>query len=299
MPLRRRRDGTAVQARTEEPSSARVRVSSWQKAPWLFRRWHPSRGVIKEEPKAGANGDEVLQTSSPVEPATRVPEASREGHARHRSRARGSPLLERLDPRFAPSTQVERPVRKPVRGGSRLAGLRGGNASWDQRNRHRLVPASSGAKAPLACEDRTLVGCARASFSGCRSRQATPRLREACLPLATGRVDGSPTPPWLERNRGGAKRRREPASRWPSCEAGEFLSRALERALRGKGSCQTEGISDHSSSSCRSRDRAEGGLGGFHGCAGRASDVTPGEEATGMPEGRTARIATGRQRPPR
>jgi len=33
-----------------------------------------------------------------------------------------------------------------------------------QRNRHRLVPASSGAKAPLACEDRTLVGCARASF---------------------------------------------------------------------------------------------------------------------------------------
>jgi len=54
--------------------------------------------------------------------------------------------------------------RKLVRGGSWLAGLRGGNASRDQRNRHRLVPASSGAKAPLACEGRTLVGCARASF---------------------------------------------------------------------------------------------------------------------------------------
>jgi len=33
-----------------------------------------------------------------------------------------------------------------------------------QRNWHRLVPASSGVKTPLACEDRTLVGCARASF---------------------------------------------------------------------------------------------------------------------------------------
>jgi len=63
-----------------------------------------------------------------------------------------------------------------------------------QRNWHRLVPASSGAKAPLACEDRTLVGCARASFQGCRSRQATPRPREARHPLATGRVDGGPAP---------------------------------------------------------------------------------------------------------
>jgi hypothetical protein len=34
----------------------------------------------------------------------------------------------------------------------------------------------------------------------------------------------------------------------------------------------------------RSRDRVEGGLGGFHGCAGRASDVTRMGEATEMPE---------------
>jgi len=34
-----------------------------------------------------------------------------------------------------------------------------------QRNWHRLVPACSGAKASLACEDRWLVGCARASKS--------------------------------------------------------------------------------------------------------------------------------------
>jgi len=227
-----------------------------------------------------------------------VPGASRGGHARHRPRARGSPLLERFGPRSALSTLVERIVHKPVRGGSRFAGLRCGDASWDQRNRHRLVPASSGAKAPLACEDRTLVGCARASFSGCRSRQATPRFREACLPLAAGRVDGnlaleSPQGPW------GAKRRREPESRWPSCEAGELRSRALERASRGKGSCSMEGISDHPFSSHRSCDRADGGLGSSHGCARRASDMTAVGEATGMPEVRTARIATGRQRPPR
>jgi len=241
---------------------------------------------------------EVLQTSLPIGPATRVPGASRGGHARHRPRARGSPLLERFGPRSALSTpsgthraqagawrvEVRRsPVRRRI---------------VDQRNRHRLVPASSGAKAPLACEDRTLVGCARASFSGCRSRQATPRFREACLPLAAGRVDGdlaleSPQGLW------GAKRRREPESRWPSCEAGELRSRALERASRGKGSCSMEGISDHPFSSHRSCDRADGGLGSSHGCARRASDMTTVGEATGMPEVRTARIATGRQRPPR
>jgi len=51
MPSRRRRDGVAIQARTEEPSSARVRVSARQKAPWSFRRCHPSRGGIRGGPR--------------------------------------------------------------------------------------------------------------------------------------------------------------------------------------------------------------------------------------------------------
>jgi hypothetical protein len=49
-------------------------------------------------------------------------------------------------------------------------------------------------------------GCARASFQGCRSRQATLRLREACLPVATGRVDGSLSAPEVRKDRRSAKR---------------------------------------------------------------------------------------------
>jgi len=70
-------------------------------------------------------------------------------------------------------------------------GARCGNASRGQRSRHRLVPAHGGARAPLACEDRRLAGCARASYSGCRSRQASPRLKRSAYPIATGRVNGS------------------------------------------------------------------------------------------------------------
>jgi len=147
-----------------------------------------------------------------------------------------------------------------------LAGSRCGNAPRSQRNRHRLVPASSGAKAPLACEGRTLVGCARASMKGCRSRQATPRLREARLPLATGRVDGSLA---LEGPKGSArvKRRRWSAGRRPSRQADQVRSRALERALRGDGPCSMEDTSGHCGSAHRSREREAGDLGGSHGGA--------------------------------
>jgi len=124
------------------------------------------------------------------------------------------------------------------------------------------VPASSGAKAPLACEDRTLVGCARASINGCRSRQASPRSREARLPLATGRVDGGLA---LEGSKGSSrvKRRRSFAGRRPSRPADEVRSRALERALRGDGPCSMEDTSDHCGSALRSRGHEAGDLGGL------------------------------------
>jgi len=49
----------------------------------------------------------------------------------------------------------------------------------------------------------------------------------------------------------------------------------------------------------RSRELAEGGLGGSLEFRARASVMDPGGEATGVSEVRSARIATGRQRPPR
>jgi len=175
-------------------------------------------------------------------------------------------------------------VRRAVANGSWLAGFRCGNAPGDQRNRHRLVPASSGAKAPLACEGRTLVGCARASNYGCRNRQASPRLREARLPLATGRVDGSLALADSKESTG-VRRRRESASRRPSRDADEVRSRALERASRGNGPCSMEDTSDHCGSAPRSRGCEAGDLGGPHGGSGSRERRDHVREATGVVRG--------------
>jgi len=297
MPPRRRRDGAAVQARTEEPSSARVRVPARQKAPRSFRRCRPSRGAIKEGSRLVRR---VSRSSRPHHESNRRPGCPR----RHEKGTRdivqeravrlfsSASALDLPRPRKWNTVRASRCVQVEARRPPMRQRIEG------QRNRHRLVPASSGAKVPLAREDRTLVGCARVSFQVAEVGKRRRSSEKRDLPLATGRVDGSSA---LEVPQGpaGAKRCREPEPRWPSRGTGEVRSRALERALRGKGSCKTEGISDCSSSSRRSRDRAEGGLGGLHGYACRASVTTHVEEATGMSEVRTARIATGRKRPPR
>jgi len=74
----------------------------------------------------------------------------------------------------------------------RLAGPLGGNVLVDRRNRHPLVPAGSGAKASLACEDRRLVRvCPRVeSVAEIDGRHQGPEKR--VTPLANGRVDGGP-----------------------------------------------------------------------------------------------------------
>jgi len=225
-----------------------------------FAGRHP-RGI-----SAGATSCEGLQTSRRVEPVTRVLEALREGHApiRPRTRARlcsGASAHGLSRPRKW-NAACEEPSR--TERGSQVPGA--ATHHGDRRNRHRLVPASSGAKAPLACEGRTLVGCARASIYGCRSRQASPRLREARLPLATGRVDGSLA---LDGSKGsaGVKRRLSSAWRRPSHHGDEVRSRALERALRGDGPCSMEDTSGHCGSAPRSRGCEAGDLGGLHGGA--------------------------------
>jgi len=85
-----------------------------------------------------------------------------------------------------------------------LAGFRCGNASRGQRNRHPLVPASSGAKASLACEDRTLVGCARASFQLQKSASDAEAQRSVS-PVGNGPRGRGPGPLGSERLRAGEK----------------------------------------------------------------------------------------------
>jgi len=132
---------------------------------------------------------------------------------------------------------------------------------------------------------------------GCRSRRTTSRFKEACLPLAAGRVDRNPALTVSARRLEGVQRRRQPAPRWPSRGAGEGPSRAPERALRGKGLRQTEGISGRSSARSftrtgRGRPRRPSRN------SERASATGSARGATEMSEARSARIATGRKRPP-
>lgn len=183
--------------------------------------------------------------------------------------------------------------------GSRLAGPSCGKRTLDRRNRHRLVPASSGVKAPLACEDRALDGCARASDTVAEvgERRRGPEKRDS--PLATGHVDGDQDPQVFRKESPGAQTRRTPARRWPSRGAGRGRSRALERASRGEGLRSMEGT----------LGRSKGRL--VHASGPKATSAAPARmrdrasvtrrvgEATGVSEVRFARTEAGRQRPPR
>jgi len=164
-----------------------------RKAPRLFRRCCPSRGGIRGEPRLGRR---AFGSSRPIGDSNRrpgCPKLHEEGTRDTRQRARGSAFARELRPvscpvhasgtRRASSRCVQLAVRRPpVR--QRTSG---------QRNRHRLVPASSGAKAPLACEDRRLVGCARASIQVAEVGERRRGPEKRAYPLAAGHVDGDPT----------------------------------------------------------------------------------------------------------
>jgi len=185
MPPRRWRDGAPIQARTEEQSPGRVRVPARQKAPRSFQRCHPSRGGIQEGPRPERRDE---RDSRPHDESSRRHGCSKryEEGTRESSKTARLPLLGRLGPWSVLSTQVERDVRKPARTdcGSQVPGA--ATHRGDQRNRHRLVPASSGAKAPLACEGRTLVGCARASIKRLQKSASNAEAQRSAPPAGNG-----------------------------------------------------------------------------------------------------------------
>jgi len=294
---KRRRDGATVQARTEEPSSARVRIPGRQKAPRSLRRCLPSRGGIQGRPRPDRRGTWSSRPHPPVEPVTRVPEASRGGHARIRPRTRDR-LCSSVSARdtSCPRKRNTAHVKSSCTDRGSQA-IEAATHRRGQRNRHRLVPASSGAKAPLACEDRTLVRVCPRVVSGCRSRQATPGSREACLPLAAGRVDGDLA---LGQDPQGSPGVNE-AARSGFTVAKPRILRSPEPGVRegvaGRGSLPDGRHPGPFTSSRRSHDRARGGLGGLRRHPHHASGWVPAEEATGMSEVRSARITMGTKTP--
>jgi hypothetical protein len=76
----------------------------------------------------------------------------------------------------------------------RLAGHSYGNVRAGRRSRHRLVPVSSGAKAPLACEDRKLVRVCSRVVSRLQKSASDVQVQRSVSPGGNGaRVRGPST----------------------------------------------------------------------------------------------------------
>jgi hypothetical protein len=233
---------------------------------------------------------------------TRMPGASRGGHARHRQERASRPSLERFGPCAASSTQVEHSVREPGRAARGSQATSAATRWRGQRNWHRLVPAGSGVKASLACEDRAArsgVPARRLSVAEVGERRPGSEKHD---PLAIGLCGRESEP--LARNpaRGHCRwiqKRRRPASRWPSREAGRGPSRAFERTSRGRGFRSMEGTPDRFHGQLVHARRSGAISAALEMFRERANGHGSAREATGVSEARYARITTGRQRPPR
>jgi len=126
---------------------------------------------------AGPASRQALHAWRRIEPVTRgargVTRRVRATSSRARARLRSNaPARDPSRPR-----KWDSPVKAGVKG-SRLAGHHRGNAGRGQRNRHPLVPAGSGAKAPTRVRGSAARRvCPRVEY-GCRSRRTTPRFQE-------------------------------------------------------------------------------------------------------------------------
>ena len=186
MPPRRRRDGAAVRARTREQSPARVRVPSRQKAPWFFRRCRPSRGGTRGGPRPERRASRFIQTTRQIEPVTRVPGASREGHARHRHKSA----------RFA-FARAPRPVIRLVRasGARRSESRRERIAArrptvWQRTGEANATGIGWCRRAAgRKLHSRARIGSSKGvpvRRNGCRSRRATTEVERSVIPAGNG-----------------------------------------------------------------------------------------------------------------
>jgi hypothetical protein len=154
----------------------------------------PFAGLHPRWISAGPTNHASSRARGQSAPVTRAPEAHGE-RARDIVTPRACDSPRRLDSRHAPSTRVEhqgehRPdaqaVTRWLTMWQHIAQSTQPALQWE--------PAGSGANAPLAREDRRLVGCVRASFQVAEVDESG-RGPEKRIPRATGCVNGDLTPP--------------------------------------------------------------------------------------------------------
>jgi len=123
----------------------------------------------------------------------------------------------------------------------RLAGSRCGNAPRRPTQPASLVAGCSEAKASLACEDRRLVGCVRASNSVAEVCERRRGSEKRDFPWQGGAWTGAQAR-GARKSSAAQQRRRQPAPGWQSRGAGVGQSRMSERASRGEGLRKMEDI---------------------------------------------------------
>jgi len=204
MPLRRRREGAAVQARTEEQSSARVRVPVRQKAPRSLRRRRPSRGGVQREISAGTTRREGPPTFTP----------HRAGDPGARGATRRARAISSKSARFA-FARALRPAIRLVRAsgtrrtqvgayGSWLAGPRCGNAPSEADATgigwcRRVAGRKPHSRARIGRLDRV---CPRVVFRLQKSASGAETPRSA-TPVGNGARGREPGPPESSQGRSG------------------------------------------------------------------------------------------------
>jgi len=173
-PHRRRRDGATIQARTGEPSSARVRVLFSEEDTLVLSTAEALRGARSREALADAKRDGVLQTPSCSSRRPGCPGRNEKGTREIVQRARVLPFLERSRPALclihASGSRRAQAVLSRLRltGPTmrrRIARANAAGIGWCRRVAERELHSR--------VRIETLAGCARALSLGCRSRQAS------------------------------------------------------------------------------------------------------------------------------
>jgi len=181
MSPRRRRDGVTVRARIGGAILSSRKGSNAAEGTSVHSTASPFAGRYPRWTSTRAKSLEALQASRRIVRVTRVPEALRGGHARTRFKSARQRLHSSASAR---NLALCHESGNAVRESHRVRG-RGSQAPYPATDGERPTqPASVGAGEQRSESSTRVRGsnarrvCPRV-VSGCRSRQATPRLREA------------------------------------------------------------------------------------------------------------------------
>jgi hypothetical protein len=248
MPLRRRRDEVPIRART----TVRVRVSARWKAP----RLRLGDASFREAASAASLG---LRGATRDVPELAPIRAGDPGARNTPRRAFATFVQQRLPSSDGLVHDLPGPRQWSAARASRRTQVVARRLPVRQRTEQPTQPAPTGAgqqRGPPRLHSRARIEGSSgvpARRTGCRNRRAASQVQRSAVSPATGSVNGDRARSVERLDRRQRCRRLGAAAKSRASRHGQ--SRALERALRGKGSRWMEGIADRHPPSAFTRRR--------------------------------------------